>query len=243
MGVGELGVKLFADGADVETIREMAEHRHIVGFTTNPTLMRACGVDDYERFAREAIEAVGGKPISFEVFTDDPDLMEAQAVRIASWGDNVYVKIPVTDTRGRSTGTLLERLVADGVQVNVTALTTVAQVEAVVESLAGARAGYISIFAGRIADTGIDPVPTMVRALEVMAPEPGLELIWASPREVLNIVQAGQIGCHIITLTDPVLRKLPLLGCDLDEVSLGTVRMFHDDAATAGYTLDVAVPR
>lgn len=235
----ELGVKVFADGADLASIIDLLGNPVIQGFTTNPTLMRAAGVVDYEAFAKELLAVVPDRPISFEVFSDDPDEMEWQAVRIASWGEHVYVKIPVTDTAGQPTAPLLRRLVADGVKVNVTALMTIPQVEWVVDCLAGGPPAYVSVFAGRIADAGVDPIPTMVRALEIMAPEPQIELIWASPREVLNIVQADQIGCHVITVTHDLLKKLPSLGRDLDEFSLDTVRMFHRDAEHAGYRLDL----
>ena len=240
--MAELGVKVFADGADLASIVELLENPLIEGFTTNPTLMRAAGVSNYEAFAKEVLEAVPDRPISFEVFSDDPEVMEAQAVRIASWGEHVYVKIPVTDTQGTPTAPLLRRLVADGVKVNVTALMTVPQVEWVVECLAGGPPAYVSVFAGRIADAGIDPVPTMVRSLEIMSSEPQIELIWASPREVFNIVQAGQIGCHVITVTHDLLKKLSNLGRDLDDFSLDTVKMFHRDAEHAGYALDLPQP-
>ncbi len=238
-----LTVKVFADGADVRSIRSLLDEPVVEGFTTNPTLMRAAGVADYEAFAKEVLDLVGDRPVSFEVFSDDPDEMEAQAVRISSWGEHVYVKIPVTDTEGVPTAPLLRRLVADGVKVNVTALMTVAQVEWVVDCLAGGPPAYVSVFAGRIADAGVDPLPTMVRSLEVLAPEPQIELIWASPREVFNVVQASEIGCHVITVTHDLLKKLPNLGRDLDEFSLDTVRMFHRDARDAGYRLDLPDPR
>lgn len=239
----ELSVKIFADGADVAGILELLDNPLIMGFTTNPTLMRTAGVEDYEVFAKELVAAVPDRPISFEVFSDDFDEMEAQAQRISSWGDEVYVKIPVTDTTGRSTAPLLRRLVADEVKVNVTALMTVAQVESVVACLAGGPPAYVSVFAGRISDAGADALPIMTEALAVMADEPQIELIWASTREVYNVVQADAIGCHIITVTHDILKKLPSLGRDLHEFSLDTVRMFHRDAAAAGYRLDPpAVP-
>jgi transaldolase len=234
----DLTVRIFADGADLEGIVSLATNPLITGFTTNPTLMRNAGVADYEVFAKELLAAVPGRPISFEVFSDDFVEMEAQAMRIASWGDEVYVKIPVTDTAGRTTEPLLRRLVADGVKVNVTAMMTLTQVEWVVDCLADGPPSYVSIFAGRIADTGVDPIPTMEAALGVMASQPQIELIWASPREVLNIVQADAIGCHIITVTHDLLKKLEILGHDLDEYSLDTVKMFHRDAALAGYQLE-----
>ena len=238
-----LTVKVFADGADVRSIRSLLDEPVVEGFTTNPTLMRAAGVADYEAFAKEVLDLVGDRPVSFEVFSDDPDEMEAQAVRISSWGEHVYVKIPVTDTEGVPTAPLLRRLVADGGKVNVTALMTVAQVEWVVDCLAGGPPAYVSVFAGRIADAGVDPLPTMVRSLEVLAPEPQIELIWASPREVFNVVQASEIGCHVIPVPHALLKKLPTLGRDLDEFSLDPVRMFHRDARDAGYRLDLPDPR
>jgi transaldolase len=233
-----LTVKVFADGAELEGCRALAADPLIQGFTTNPTLMRKAGITDYETFARDLLEIVTDRPISFEVFSDEPDEMERQALRIAAWSENVYVKIPVTNTRGETTEPLLRTLAAAGVQVNVTGLMTIAQVERVADAVAGPTASNISIFAGRIADTGVDPVPVMTQALEIMAEvAPHSELIWASPRELLNVVQADDIGCHIITVTHDLLKKLPLLAKDHDEYSLDTVKMFHSDAAAAGYTL------
>ena len=230
-------VKIFADGADLPSLLALADQPHIAGFTTNPTLMRQCGVSDYEGFARKLLEHITGRPISFEVFADDHDEMLRQARLIASWGSNVYVKIPVTDTRGQSTAAVVRELTDSGVQVNVTALMTLSQVEAVTSTLAGGSPAVISVFAGRVADTGRDPLPLMRAALEAIAPYPELELLWASPREILNVRQADDLGVHIITVTHDLLKKLALLGRDLDAFSLETVRMFHDDAATAGYLL------
>jgi transaldolase len=230
-------VKIFADGADAAGIARLAQDPLIKGFTTNPTLMRAAGVTDYECFAREVLSIVGARPISFEVFADDFNEMERQARLIATWGDGVNVKIPVTTTAGESTQPLLCRLAELGIKVNVTALLTVDQVRATTAALGGGPPCFISVFAGRIADTGREPVPLMQEALEVMAPHPNLELIWASPREILNVVQADAIGCHIITVTHDLLKKLPLLGRGLEEHSLDTVQMFHRDAQAAGYTL------
>ena len=230
-------VKIFADGADSENILELAKQPHIQGFTTNPTLMRQAGVTDYERFAAEVLSAVPDRPISFEVFSDDFDEMERQGRRIAAWGSNVYVKIPVTSTRGESSAKLVRRLSEDGVKLNVTAVMTLEQVRVMAESLEGATASIVSVFAGRIADSGRDPVPIMQAALELVRPYRNIELLWASPREVLNVVQADAIGCHIITVTHDLLRKLDLIGKSLDDFSLDTVRMFHLDAATAGYKL------
>jgi transaldolase len=232
-----LQVEIFADGANCPAIVELAKDPLIKGFTTNPTLMRAAGVTDYETFAREVVAAVPDMPVSFEVFADDLDEMERQARLISEWGDQVYVKIPVTDTSGQSTARVVSTLSEDGVKLNVTALFTVEQVRWVTGALAGGPPAFISVFAGRIADSGRDPIPIMKDSLEVMAPHPNLRLIWASPREILNIVQADEIGCHVITVTHDLLKKLSSLGKDLDEFSLDTVRMFHGDAVTAGFAL------
>jgi transaldolase len=232
-----LAVRVFADGADIAEIRKMADDPLIAGFTTNPTLMRKAQVEDYEQFAHELLECVPHRPISLEVFADEFDEMERQARKIARWGDNVFVKIPITNTKGTSSLELVRRLAADGVQLNITALLTDPQVDGAAEALEGGAAAFVSVFAGRIADTGREPEPMMVRALEVLRPLTDVRLIWASPREVLNIAQADRIGCHIITVTPDLLAKLGLLGRDLADYSLDTVRMFHRDATTAGYTL------
>ncbi|HKC60318.1 MAG TPA: transaldolase [Myxococcales bacterium] len=232
-----LKVKIFADGADRAAILELCKDPVIKGFTTNPTLMRKAGVTQYEAFAKDVLREIENRPISFEVFSDEFAEMEAQAMRLASWGENVYVKIPVTNTRGNSSAPVMARLARRGVKVNATALLTVAQVQEVAHALAGGPRSIISVFAGRIADTGVDPLPVMKAALEVVAPYSNIEIIWASPRELFNVVQADQIRCHIITVTPDLLKKLPMLGRDLGEVSLDTVRMFHRDAAAAGYTL------
>jgi transaldolase len=231
-------IKIFADGADLDGIVRLAKDPSISGFTTNPTLMRQSGVSNYRRFAAQVIEAVPDRPISFEVFSDEEEEMERQARLIASWGPNVYVKIPVTNTMGVSTAKLVRRLSEAGVKVNVTALLSLSQVQTVVDALAGAEAGIVSVFAGRVADTGHDPVPLMAAALELLSLNPALELLWASPREVLNVVQADAIGCHIITITHDLLAKLTNLGRELEDFSLATVQMFHDDAAAAGFSLD-----
>jgi len=235
--VSKLRVKIFADGADRAGMLEMARKAHIAGLTTNPTLMRKAGVADYRAFARDVLEAIPDKPISFEVFSDDVAEMERQAHEIASWGKNVYVKIPVTNCKGESCCNLIRRLARAGVMLNVTALLTLSQVRDVSAAISDAVASFISVFAGRIADTGRDPVPIMSAAVELMRPFPNQELIWASPRELLNIFQADAIGCHIITVTNDVLKKLELVGKDLSAYSLETVRMFHDDAKHAGYVL------
>jgi transaldolase len=233
----DLRVKVFADGADLDAIRSLYADPLITGFTTNPTLMRKAGISDYASFARAALEIVSDRPISFEVFSDEPAEMERQALKIASWGENVYVKIPVTNTSGIATDDLLGRLSDAGVKLNVTGMMTLSQVERVLPHIDGGPSAVVSVFAGRIADTGVDPIPIMTAALELLSSSSNVELLWASPREVLNIVQADQIGCHVITVTHDLLKKLPLLGHDLDDFSLETVKMFHHDARAAGYTL------
>ncbi|MBA2687103.1 MAG: transaldolase [Gemmatimonadaceae bacterium] len=238
--VSELRVKIFADGADLAGIRAMAALPYVKGFTTNPTLMKKAGVTDYHQFALDVLAAVPDRPISFEVFADGFDEMEVQALEIASWGRNVNVKIPVTNTQGEFAGRLIERLSKAGVSLNVTAVMTTGQVRAVTEALAPETTSIISVFAGRIADTGRDPLPIMVESLEIMRSRPKAELIWASPRELLNIFQADAIGCHIITVTNDVLGKLGGVGKDLENFSLETVKMFYNDARAAGYT--IAVP-
>ena len=235
--ISNLAIKIFADGADAGGIVRLARDPVIKGFTTNPTLMRAAGVADYELFARGVLPCLRGRPISFEVFADDFDGMERQARTISTWGEPVYVKVPITNTRGESSEGVLRRLAANGVKLNVTALLTLDQVRTATACLAGGPPCFISVFAGRVADTGLDPVPLMREAVEIVSPHPNVELIWASPREVLNIVQADSIGCHVITVTHDMLRKLPLVGRDLGELSLETVRMFHRDAQAAGFVL------
>lgn len=233
----DLRVKIFADGADKSGMLEMYRNRLIKGFTTNPTLMRKAGVTDYRAFAREILLAIPDKPISFEVFSDEFEEMERQACQIAGWGENVYVKIPVTNTRGESSNELLRSLARRGIKVNVTALMTLDQVVAVSGALARSPSSFVSVFAGRIADTGRDPVPMMAAAVEFLCLYPNVELIWASPRELLNIFQAHAIGCHVITATNDILKKLDLMGKDLKDYSLETVKMFREDAVKAGYTL------
>jgi len=235
--VEELKVKLFADGADIAGIKEMAANPLIKGFTTNPTLMRKAGVVDYKAFALEALSVIGDRPISFEVFADDFDEMEKQAREIASWGQNVYVKVPVTNTAGAFSGRLIRRLSLARVKLNVTAVMTPDQVRMITECLAPDTAAIISVFAGRIADTGRDPMPIMHEAVRVMEARPKAELIWASLRELLNVFQADSVGCHIITATNDILKKLSLVGRSLDDYSLETVKMFYDDARAAGYSI------
>lgn len=232
-----LNVKIFADGADRGAILDLYRKPWIQGFTTNPTLMHKAGVRDYEAFARDILSAIPDRPISFEVFADEFEEMERQAHRIAAWGPNVYVKIPVTNTRREPAYCLIHRLSHAGVKLNVTAILTLAQVRDVVAALGGGARACVSVFAGRIADTGCDPLPLMAAAVQMVQTWPGLELIWASPRELLNVVQAAQIGCHIITVTPDILKKLDLLGKDLGDYSLDTVRMFYDDARKSGFCL------
>ena len=232
-----LRVKVFADGADLASMLELHRNPAIQGFTTNPTLMRKAGIADYEAFARDVLAVIRDRPISFEVFSDEWPEMARQAERIASWGENVYVKVPVTNTRGETAAPLIRSLSAAGTRLNVTALMTVDQVRTVCEALVPGTPACVSVFAGRIADTGRDPVPVMQEALAIISRHPDVELIWASPRELLNVVQASEIGCHIITATPDILAKLPTLGKDLTQFSLETVKMFFEDGRKAGFTL------
>ncbi|MBL8806163.1 MAG: transaldolase [Rhodospirillales bacterium] len=232
-----LRIKIFADGADLDAMLRLAADPRIGGFTTNPTLMRKAGVADYETFARRVLEAIPDRPVSFEVFADDFPEMERQARAIAAWGPNVYVKIPVTDTAGNSAAPLIARLSSGGIAVNVTAVLTLRQVRDCADALAAATPAIVSVFAGRIADTGVDPVPVMAEALKILAARPRAELLWASPREILNVVQADAIGCPIVTVTSELLAKLPLIGRDLAVLSRETVEMFRRDALAAGYTI------
>jgi transaldolase len=235
--VDQLAVKIFADGADLPGMVEMYGKPYIKGFTTNPTLMRKAGISDYAAFAREVLHAIPDRPISFEVFSDEFAEMERQAHEIASWGENVYVKIPVTNTRRESACDLIRRLSHTGVKINVTALLSLGQVRDVAVAVACGAPACVSVFAGRVADTGCDPVPLMVAAVEMLRIAPNAELIWASPRELLNVFQADAIGCHIITVTNDILKKLSLVGRPLEEYSLDTVKMFHTDATQAGFAL------
>ena len=235
--VENLQVKLFADGAEKAGMLEMYGKPYIKGFTTNPTLMQKVGLTDYRGFARSIVEAIPDRPISFEVFSDEFEEMERQAREIATWGENVYVKVPVTNTRREPAYALVRRLAGDGVKLNITAILTLDQVEKVVDAVKNGAPSCISVFAGRIADTGRDPVPLMTDALDLLRAAPSAELIWASPRELLNIFQADEIGCHIITVTNDILKKLTLVGKDLADYSLETVKMFFDDGRKAGFTL------
>ena len=240
--VDNLRVKIFADGADFDGIMKMYANPLIKGFTTNPTLMRKAGISDYEAFARKLLAAVPDRPVSLVVFADDFDEMERQAKAIASWGKNVNVKIPVTNTKREFAGPLIRELSKSGVSVNVTAIMTLDQVQQVTDCLAPGTHAIISVFAGRIADTGVDPVPIMAQSVKIMKAKPKAELIWASPRELLNIFQADAVGCHIITATNDVLAKLGLVGKDLGAYSLETVEMFRRDAVAAGYTIATGAP-
>ncbi|HUR91670.1 MAG TPA: transaldolase [Gemmatimonadaceae bacterium] len=235
--MNDLRVRIFADGADLNDIKRLAENPLIAGFTTNPTLMRSAGVTDYVAFAREVLKVVGDRPVSFEVFSDEWEEMEAQAREISTWGTNINVKIPVTNTRGEFSGDIIGRLSANGVPVNVTAMMTTDQVRAVLEHLKPDAKGFLSLFAGRIADTGRDPVPIIREAVALVRPFPGIGIIWASPRELLNVFQAEEAGCHVITVAADILRKLPLVGKDLAAYSLETVAMFRNDATKAGYDI------
>jgi|SRR5579884_630569 len=235
--LADLRTKIFADGADKQGMLDMYRRPYVKGFTTNPTLMRKAGVTDYCAFARDVLTSIPDRPISFEVFADDFAEMERQARLIASWGEHVYVKIPITNTAGESSLPLINRLACSGVKVNITAMMTVQQVCDVARAARGGAACFASVFAGRIADTGRDPLPLMAEAMQALAEAPNIELIWASPRELLNIFQADSIGCHIITVTNDVLAKLDLVGKDLDEYSLDTVKMFFRDAQAAGFAL------
>lgn len=235
--IEKLKIQIFADGADKIGMLEMYNKSFIKGLTTNPTLMKKAGIKDYEAFAKDVLNDVKDKSISFEVFSDDLDEMESQALKIATWGDNVYVKIPVTNTKGIPTYSLIKKLSDGGVKVNVTAIMTLEQVRDVVLSLNDNVPSYVSVFAGRIADTGIDPVPLMSAAVKIISLKPKAELIWASPRELLNVFQADEIGCQIITVTNDILKKLELVDYDLNLYSLDTVKMFYNDALSAGFKI------
>jgi len=237
MSINDLKVKIFADGADLNTMVSMANLNYIKGLTTNPTHMRKAGITDYRAFAKSVLDEIKLKPISFEVFSDDLNEMKEQALEISRWAENVYVKIPITNTNGSSTVEVLEFLVSQKVKVNVTALLTISQVKSVIRVLDPEVPSYISVFAGRIADTGRDPIRIMQESLQIMSENKNSELIWASPRELLNVIQADEINCHIITGTSDILNKLKLLDKDLAEYSLETVKMFRDDAVASGYTL------
>lgn len=233
----DLKVKIFADGADKAGMLEMYEKPFVKGLTTNPTLMKKAGITDYRAFCKDILNSIKDKPLSFEVFSDNFSEMERQALEIASWGENVYVKIPITNTKQEACYDLVKRLAAQKVKLNVTALMTLDQVRDVVASLDPKVPSYVSVFAGRVADTGYDPLPMMAKAVDILKSSPASELIWASPRELLNIFQADDIGCHVITVTNDILKKLSLVGYDLNQYSLDTVQMFYKDAVDAGFKL------
>ena len=235
----KLRIKIFADGADLKGIEELNKNPLIKGFTTNPTLMRKANIQDYRSFAADVIKIIKSRPVSFEVFSDEFDIMEKQALQIASWGENVYVKIPITNTRGDDAGPLVEKLTKAGVKVNVTALTTTKQVAHIADYLSADTPSCVSVFAGRIADTGLDPIPLMAEAVKLLHQKPLAELIWASPRELLNVFHAESIGCHIITVTNDILAKIPIIGKDLNEYSRETVKMFYRDAVQAGFNIEI----
>ena len=237
VAVSERRIKLFMDGAYLADMKDAYARRLVQGFTTNPTLMRKAGVSDYEAFAREAIAAIPDLPISFEVFSDDFPSMEREARKIASWGGCTYIKVPITNTKGESSVPLIRRLAGDGLALNVTAILTLQQVKDVAAVLNPSVPSVVSVFAGRVADTGVDPVPMMREAVRILAPNPKAELLWASPRELLNLIQAEECGCHILTATNDLIKKLPLIGKDLGQYSLETVQMFYDDAQSAGFKL------
>ncbi len=233
-----LQVKIFADGANLRDIIEMNENPLIKGLTTNPTLMKKAGVKNYKEFAEEVLSIVKSKPISFEVLSDDLEEMKRQAFKIASWGENVFTKIPITNSKGKSTHEIVKELVKNEVKVNVTALMTLEQVELISQCLRDDVPNYVSVFAGRIADTGVDPIKTMKKSLDLLSPIKSSELIWASPRELLNIFQASEIGCHVITATTDILNKLDLVGYDLSKYSLDTVKMFYSDAVDSNFRIE-----
>lgn len=230
-------VKIFADGADKKTMMEMYENPLIQGLTTNPSLMKKAGVTNYKEFAIEMTSLIKDKPLSFEVFSDELEIMQKQGEEISTWGKNVYVKIPITNTKGESTYKVIENLGKKGINVNVTAITTINQVKFIVPAIANCPSGYVSVFAGRIADTGIDPISTMIETLDILKKYPNLELIWASCRELYNIIEANKIGCHIITVPNDIFKKIIMLNKDLTELSLDTVKMFYNDAISSGFTI------
>jgi transaldolase len=236
-GLPQFNIKLYADGADMEGMIEEYNKGIASGFTTNPTLMKKAGVKSYEEFAKAALKAIPDLPISFEVFSDNFSGMEQEARKIAGWAENVYIKIPVTNTKGESTAPLVKILSHDGLKLNVTAILTVDQVKTVAKALSPATPSIVSVFAGRIADTGVDPMPIMKESVKILRSNPKAELLWASTRELLNLTQAESCGCHIITITNDILKKLPLVGKDLHELSLETVQMFYNDAKGAGYKI------
>lgn len=233
----KLNTKIFADGADLNSIKELNNNPIVKGFTTNPSLMKKAGVENYETFAKQVLEIIDNKPISFEVFSDDIDEMYDQALKIASWGKNIYVKIPITNTKNVSVFEITEKLSKENVKLNITALMTNDQVKHIFPALSESSGAYVSVFAGRIADTGIDPLPVMKNVLKLISSNKNIELIWASPREVFNVIQASDILCQIITVTPNIIEKLSIIEKDLDEYSLETVKAFYKDALSAGYKI------
>jgi transaldolase len=236
-GLQQFRIKLYADGADLNEMIEEYKKGIVGGFTTNPTLMKKAGVKSYEEFAKAALKAIPDLPLSFEVFSDDLHGMEREARKIGSWGNNVYIKIPVTNTKGESTAPLVKKLSQDGLKLNVTAILTVDQVKTVAKALSPTTPSIVSVFAGRIADTGVDPMPIMKKSAKILKSNPKAELLWASTRELLNLIQAESCGCHIITITNDILKKVQLVGKDLNQLSLETVQMFYTDAQSAGYRI------
>jgi len=236
-GLSQFKIKLYADGADLNGMIEEYKKGIASGFTTNPTLMKKAGVKSYEEFAKAALKAIPDLPISFEVFSDDLPGMEREARKIGSWGNNVYIKIPVTNTKGESTASLVKKLSHDGLKLNVTAILTLDQVKTVAKALSPDTPSIVSVFAGRIADTGVDPMPMMKESVKILKSNPKAELLWASTRELLNLIQAESCGCHIITITNDILKKVPQVGKDLSQLSLETVQMFYSDAQSAGYKI------
>ena len=233
----KINTKIFADGADLNSIKDLNDNPIVKGFTTNPSLMKKAGVENYETFAKEVLEIIGNKPISIEVFSDDLDEMYDQALKIASWGKNIYVKIPITNTKNDSVFEITEKLSKEDVKLNITALMTYDQVSNIFPALSDSPGAYISVFAGRIADTGVDPLPVMKKVLKLISSNKNVELIWASPREVFNIIQASDIFCQIITVTPDIINKLSIIEKDLNEYSLQTVKAFYKDALSAGYKI------
>jgi len=236
-GLPQFRIKLYADGADLNDMVEEYKKGIVSGFTTNPTLMKKAGVSNYKEFAKAALKAIPDLPISFEVFSDDFPGMEREARKIGSWGNNVYIKIPVTNTKGESTARLVKKLSHDGLKLNVTAILALDQVKTVAKAISPDTSSIVSVFAGRIADTGVDPLPIMKEAEKILKTNPKAELLWASTRELLNLIQAESCGCHIITIPNDILKKVPLVGKDLDQLSLETVQMFYADAQSAGYKI------
>jgi transaldolase len=232
-----MNIKLFADGADKDTMIKLSKNPSIAGLTTNPTLMKKAGIKNYKDFSLDILSEIKNLPLSLEVFSDDLYEMEKQALEISSWGNNVYVKIPITNTKGESTYNIIKNLSNKGVKINVTAIMTIEQVEHIIPAMIKCKSGYISIFAGRIADTGIDPLPIMKESVELVKDYPNLKILWASSRELYNIIQADNIGCHIITITQDIFNKIPMIGKDLNDLSLDTVKMFYDDAIESGFKI------